>query len=110
MLNLKNKTERENFLKEYSNWDIFLVSPALRIKIFKYQFQNGAIVYATEYQHYDSYRKSFRTQVVYHLILKMSDEYTKNSCCGNQYLVSYEPSGNSFGTIVDYMTKNKEVI
>lgn len=109
-MKLKNKAEREEFIKNYQEWELLYNLEEIKVKIYKKQLNTGAVIYATEYEGYNGYKKEFYKSVKYHLVLPSKDEYRKNSCCGYEFCVTYDPSGDSLSTLVDYLTKNREEI
>ena len=109
-MKLKNKAERESYLKNYKSWDVLTGIPQIKVVIYVKRLNTGAIIYATEYSNYNGYKKEFSRAVKYHLVLPMADKYTKNSCCGFEYCVTYDPCGDSISTIVDYLTKNRDMV
>ena len=108
-MKLKNKTERENFLKNYKSWELFKEIPEIEVKLYRYVFPNGTAIIATEhaiftYDRFESGRSYYKkiTAVKYHLILSETDDY-RNSTFLNEYKL-YNPTGDSFTTIVKYLT------
>ena len=99
---LKNKQERENFINNYKAWGVWKEVPELNLKFYRYELPTGAVIIVTEYMTYTS--KKFC------LILPEDDEYTKEHTYGAEYLRTYTPDSTSAGTIVDYMTKNRDKI
>lgn len=109
-MKFKNKLEREQFIKSYQEWDLLYDLEEIKVKVYRKQLNTGAIIYATEYEHYNGYRKEYSRAVKYHLVLPDTDEYRKTSCCGFEYCVGYDPCGDSMGTLVDYLTKHREEV
>lgn len=114
-MQLKNKVERERFLENYKNWELFHEVPELELKFYRYTFPNGTVIIATEYtcMRFVSfgvkgaeYRKS--KSVKYHLILHKSDKY-KVQFSEHEFRV-YNPVGDSKTSIVEYLTKTKPEI
>jgi hypothetical protein len=123
MLNLKNKSEREEFVRNYKSWGEWTVTAGLGMRHYRYRFANGAVLIVTEWQEYakkfndgGSYSlKHYSLELVTRnrccLILPENDTYADNShTSGEVYHRTYTPDGCSIGTVVDYMTKNKDVI
>ncbi len=110
---LKNKAERERFLENYRNWELFHEVPELELKFYRYTFPNGTVIIATEYacmkfadytsQHHFVYEKS--AAVRYHLILDEKDKFDTGYSDTAHKL--YNPSGDSKSTIIEYLTKTK---
>jgi hypothetical protein len=115
MLNLNNKTKREEFINSYKDWTdsngrklgIWKSVPELDLQFYRYDFANGAVLIVTEYKEYQmSYKKDSN---------KMEKEcVSKHRLClimpndtGNIYHRTYTPDSCSMGTVLDYMTKNK---
>lgn len=48
-MQLKNKIERENFLKNYKSWELFKEIPEIEVKLYRYVFPNGTVIIATEH-------------------------------------------------------------
>jgi hypothetical protein len=125
MLNFKNKTEREAFVKDYKNWTenggetklgLWKSIPELDLSFYRYEFTNGAILVVTEYKEYKTIysnnlqtrKNDFITEHRFCLILPEGDTYADTShTYGEIYHRTYTLSGCSMGTVVDYMTKNK---
>ena len=128
MINLKNKTEREAFAKDYINWTaadgitklgIWKSIPELDLNFYRYEFANGAVLIVTEYQEYktdyrsdyESRKKDYITEYKFCLILPENDTYVDNShTYGEINHITYTLDGCSMGTVVDYMTKNKNFL
>lgn len=112
-MQLKNKAEREQFLENYRNWELFHEVPKLELKFYRYTFPNGTVIIATEYacmvfadytpQHCFKYKKS--TAVRYHLILSENDKY--NTGYSDTAYKHYNPSGDSQTSIIKYLTDTK---
>lgn len=113
-MKLKNKAEREKFIKDYKSFELFKEIPEIEVKLYRKELNNGAVIIVTEYQSYvysfedNEYRKCSTVQ--YHLILPQEDEYQKNTYYGKNEFSTYKPSGHSIGTIIDYLTKNRDLI
>ena len=125
MLNLKNKDERETFVKDYKNWTgndgetklgIWKSIPELDLNFYRYDFDNGAALIVTEFKEYKtvygsdfrSNKKDFVTEHKFCLIIPENDTYTDNShTFGEIWHRTYTLNGCSMGTVVDYMTKNR---
>ncbi len=115
-MQLKNKTEREQFLANYKTWGIWKEIPELKLKFYRYELPNGTVIIATEYacmefvdytpQHHFKYKKS--TAVRYHLILDKKDKFDTGYSDTSYKL--YNPSGDSKSSIIDYLTKTKPEI
>lgn len=72
-LNLKNKSERENFLSEYKSWGVWLSVPELELTCYKYKFANGDELVVSESYYWTDphyYHKNKHLQVRYHLLNK----------------------------------------
>jgi hypothetical protein len=111
MLKLKNKNEREDFVKNYRSWGVWKQIHELNLTFYRYDFVNGAALVVTEYQYYSSWKKECETRHKMCLILPSDDKYTDNSpAYGAELYKFYDPTGCSMGTIVDYMTKSKGFI
>ena len=125
MLNLKNKNEREEFVKNYKDWTgkkgntlgVWKSFPKLDLTFYHYEFANKAELIVTEYIEYRTiyegskppYKKDFVSKHRLCLILPENDDYTDSSGMGATYR-TYTVEGCSLGTVVDYMTKNRLVI
>lgn len=111
LLDLKNKKEREAFVKNYRSWDLWRDIPELGVIYFRYDFQNGAVLIVTEYKRFMKWKNEYQTENKYCLILPEGDNYVdKSSACGEVLHKTFTPDGCSMGTVVDYMTKNKGLI
>ena len=107
-MQLKNKIERENFLKNYKSWELFKEIPEIEIKLCRYVFPNGTVIIATEhakftYDRFESGRKYHKkiTAVKYHLILSETDDYSYSTFL-NEYKL-YDPTGDCLSAIVKYL-------
>lgn len=109
---LKNKKQREEFLNNYRNWELWKEIPELDLKFYRYRLPNGTVIIATEYAcmkfadyrngHFE-YEKS--TSVRYHLILSEADKYKiEHSNTAYKY---YNPSGDSISSIIQYLAETK---
>lgn len=107
-MKLKNKVEREKFLKNYKSWELFKEIPEIEVKLYRYTFPNGTVIIATEHARfvfdYENRKGSYKkvTAVKYHLILSETDEFI-NGHLFHEHKV-YEPTGDSFTTIIKYLT------
>lgn len=110
-MQLKNKAERERFLKEYRSWELWKEIPELELKFYRKVLPNGTVIIATEHtcMVFDSWHKVSKykksTSVKYHLLLSESDNY-KVQYEEHAYRV-YNPTGDSKTAITDYLTKTK---
>ena len=111
-MQLKNKVERERFLEEYKDWELWKEIPELELKFYRKVLPNGTVIIATEHacMRFDSfsprgnkYKKA--RDVKYHLLLAKDDEY-KVEYLEHAYKL-YNPSGDSKTAIVEYLTKTK---
>ena len=114
-MQLKNKTEREQFLANYKSWGVWKEVPELELKFYRYEFPNGTVIIATEHAcmvfanfgpNGCKYGKS--VSVKYHLLLSKNDNY-KVQYEEHAFRV-YTPSGDSKSSIIDYLTKTKPEI
>lgn len=115
-MQLKNKTQREQFLENYKYWELFHEIPELELKFYRYVFPNGTVIIATEYahmvfadytpQHRFVYKKSIAVR--YHLILSEKDKY--NTGYSDTAYKFYNPSGDSQSSIIKYLTDTKPEI
>jgi len=101
----KNRAEREAFLRGYKDWDLFhkFYLGYRDVRIHQFSFKNNAHVYATE----------CGNVVRYNLLIPESDNYNpfdQHSGRAPKEFQAYNLTGCSIGTIVDYMTKRKDVI
>ena len=111
MLNLKNKEERVEFIKKYREWGVWKHIQELNLTFYSYDFKTGGAVIVTEYVYYQSLLKTCVSQHELCLILPQDDPYANDSpATGAELYKFYNPNGCSMGAIVDYMTKNKDVI
>lgn len=79
---LKNKIERERFLENYKDWELWKEIPELELKFYRKVLPNGTAIIATEYacMRFDrfspngsKYKKKY--DVKYHLLLAEGDGY-----------------------------------
>ena len=107
---LKNKAEREEFLKNYRKWGVLYEMLELQARYYRYDFSTGAHVIITEYGGSKtdySGRKYVKNK--YWLYVPAGDEWlTHNTNLAETHSVKYDPSGCGMGIIVDYMTKNRD--
>jgi len=112
MLILKNKAEREAFLKNFHEWsDKFepIRNEHMKMVFYRYKFKNGAYVYVTECTQANRTLPNVR----YNLILPDGDNYNpydQNSGHSNAEFRSYTLEGCGMGIIVDYLTKRRTEI
>lgn len=111
-MQLKNKSQREEFLKNYKAWGVWKEIPELELKFYRYEFANGTVIIATEYAllKFADYRNhQFKYQkgvgVKYHLILSEQDKY--NTGYSDTAYKLYNPSGDSMSLVVEYLMKTK---
>ena len=113
-MQLKNKAQREQFLENYKKWNLILEIPELQIKFYRYTFQNGTVIIATEHavMKFSHFAKTCKYQtgraVKYHLLLDKSDEY-RVQFSEIEHRV-YNPSGDSKTSIIEYLSKTKPEI
>lgn len=114
-MQLKNKTQREQFLDNYTKWKIWKELPELELKFYRYVFPNGTKIIATEYArmkfsdyrcgHFE-YKKT--TDVKYCLLLSEHDSFkTENVDTAHKL---YSPSGDNKSTIIRYLTETKQEV
>jgi hypothetical protein len=111
---MKNKTERENFLKDYRKWGVWreINEPPVTIRIYRHDFKNGAFVTVTECD-VIGYDDKPTVNNRYNLILPKADGYNPFSQNGGhspREFLTYTLSGCGVTPIVDYMTKRKNEI
>ncbi len=113
-MQLKNKTQREEFLNNYKTWELWKEIPELELKFYRYVFSNGTTIIATEYAcmeiarwdgHKSIYKKS--TSVIYHLLLSKTDDYKAKECFMRYEYKLYNPTGDSKTAIINYLTATK---
>jgi len=109
---MKNKQEREQFVREYRKWELWqeINHPDLRIRFYRHDFKNGAFVIVTEC---DQKNRTNGVGVRYNLILPESDNYNPfdiHSGRKNSEFLSYTLEGVGMSTVVDYMTKRMDEI
>lgn len=111
-MQLKNKAEREQFLREYRYWELWKEIPELELRFYRCVLPNGTVIVAIEFVRlgFDSfgpngakYKKKY--DVKYHLLLAEGDNY-KAEYFENSYKL-YNPTGDSKTAIVEYLTKVK---
>lgn len=114
-MKLKNKVEREKFLKNYKSWELFKEIPEIEVKLYRYVFPNGTVIIATEhssfgFDRFENGRSFYKkiSAVKYHLILSETDDFS-NSIFHAEYK-TYNPTGDSLSSIIKYLTvKRPEV-
>lgn len=116
-MQLKNKVEREKFLENYREWELWKEIPELELKLYRYAFvSTGAVIIATEYpckklldfKHgHCVYGKG--TGVEYSLILREGDNFKPQSYSDSEFLY-YKPTGERKGTLLEYLQKVKPEI
>ncbi len=106
IMRLKNRTERENFIKNYGKWGVWKEIPELKLKYYRYMLPNGAYIIITEYSISIPYRQTTQENIKYHLLLSKTDEYRDNY---GQCYTDFDPDGCSLNKIVDYLTKNRHL-
>lgn len=106
MAKLKNKKERELFIENYRKWGIWKEIPELGLKYYRYDFPNGTYMMIVEYRVSASRYVAEHNGAKYHLVVSKDDNYTNGyGQCYNYF----EPSGCSVGTLIDYLTKNRDL-
>lgn len=113
-MSFKNKREREEFLENYKEWELWREIPELEIKLYRYAFvSTGAVIIATEhpimkYSRFGPKGAEYKKgrAVKYHLILREGDRSFIRECYPNEHKV-YNPSGDSKTSIIEYLTKVK---
>jgi hypothetical protein len=77
LLKLKNKAEREAFVKGYPEWKsgVWKDIPELDIRFYRCDFANGAALIVTKYREYIAWKDEYATGQKYHLILPKDDPY-----------------------------------
>ena len=109
---MKNKAEREQFLKNYKEWEKLDSYPLLGLEFYRHVFRNGATVIVTEYQRARGDGTQY-TVSKYHLILLEDDGYDPfgmNSGHAPSEFLTYTLEGCGITTIVDYMTKKRDEV
>ena len=116
-MQLKNKAQREQFLENYKEWELWKEIPELELKFYRFVFPNGTTIIATEYpcEKFADYRAGHfeykkDTDVCYSLILREGDKFrTQYSYSDNDFLY-YKPAGERKSTLMEYLMKtNPEV-
>lgn len=101
---LKNKKERENFLKNYQSWGVWKEIPELKVKWYKCDFVNGDRIIVTEFYKPSTLYFPEGVSQRYDLIITDNSPYKFVSPFYNEHK-NYGVSGCSMSTIVDYLTK-----
>ena len=109
---LKNKSERDRFLNEYMSWELWKEIPELELKFYRKVLPNGTVIIATEHavMRFVSWNKTSSNytktvSVKYHLLLSEKDNYKIQF---EEYAYrTYNPSGDSKSSIIEYLTKVK---
>lgn len=111
-MQLKNKTQREEFLNNYRAWELWKEIPELELKFYRKVLPNGTVIIATEHacmkfacwtKTEAKYKKSI--SVKYHLLLSDKDNYKIQY---EEYAYrAYNPTGDSKSAIIEYLTKTK---
>lgn len=99
-LNLRNKEEREEWLRNFHNWGVWLDVPEVDKKFYRYDLINGcAIVVEVGIEYYDAYstqRGNPHERVSYSII---DDEHKQ-----------FNSQGDSFTMVIQWLTKySKEI-
>ena len=110
-MQLKNKTQREEFLEKYRNWELWKEIPEIEVKLYRHKFENGTGIIATEYasMRFAGWEKGSSyyekgTDVNYHLILAEGDSFKTEYRHANKF---YSPSGDGKSTIIKYLTETR---
>ncbi len=111
----KNKKEREEFLENYREWELWKEIPELEVKLYRYAFiSTGAVIIATEYPSMKfagysagvmEYTKG--TDVNYSLILRKEEKFKSQYSYSDNDYIFYKPSGERKSAIIEYLTKVK---
>lgn len=99
-LNLRNKEEREQWLKDFRNWGVWLDVPEVDKKFYRYNFKNGcSLIVEVGIEYYDAYstwRGNAHERVSYSII----DAEHKQ----------FNSQGESFTMVIQWLTKySKEI-
>lgn len=94
-LNLRNKEEREQWLKDFRNWGVWLDVPEVSKKFYRYNFKNGcAIIVEVGIEYYDAYstwRGNAHERITYSIIDKEHKQFNSQ--------------GDSFTMVIQWLTK-----
>lgn len=94
-VNLRNKEEREQWLKDFRNWGVWLDVPEVSKTFYRYDFKNGcAIVVEVGIEYWDAYsteRGKSHERVSYSII---DNEHQK-----------FNSQGDSFTMVIQWLTK-----
>lgn len=100
---LKNKAERKEWIKKYHNWEVISEIPELKLKFFKYEFDNGDKFIVIEYFYPGNEYCAACYKNKYGLITTEKSNYTGGY--GQFYVDAFDPAGCSKGNLIDYLTK-----
>ena len=111
-MKFKNKKEREQFLDNYTVWELWKEIPEIEVKLYRFAFiKTGAVIIATEHPKIrllsygaNGARYTKARDVKYHLILREGDNSFKREGWIHEFKL-YNPSGDSKSTIIEYLTK-----
>lgn len=114
---MKNKDERIAFLNDYHKWapggnyaEVNHSDWKMQLRFYCHTFKNGAMVIATECEQKN---RTNEINLRYNLIIPAGDNYNpydQNSGHTSADFQSYTLEGVGISTIVDYMTKRRDVI
>ena len=94
-LNLRNKEEREQWLKEFRNWGVWLDVPEVNKSFYRFNFKNGcAIIVEVGVEYWDAYstvRGKAHERISYSII---DNEHQK-----------FNSQGDSFTMVIQWLTK-----
>lgn len=113
LLKLKNRKEREEFIKDEKNYPILVIdNDELGITVRRLDFRNGIKVYRTTFAEYRAVFDSSIQVVRYHLVDpdKIRERPQSGSCCTDYTCRYFTLDGTALGYVVDYMTKYKDEI
>ena len=89
-LSLKNKKEREEWLKNYESWGVWLSVPEVSKTFYRYDFENGCSVIVEKAVQYYSYSEVARSAYVrYSIIDKKHPEYDSMGSGGASGVVEW---------------------
>ena len=64
---MKNNDERKKFLDEYQKWPIWVNTPEMHEKIYRYDLPNGSIIAVRECEYYATWAEKVMTRAFYYL-------------------------------------------
>lgn len=95
---LRNKAEREEWLKNFKEWGVWLDIPELQMEFYRYDFINGSsLIIAHGKYYYESYKE-----------IKLCDDIRYSLLDGKRS--GFDCCGISFSNVIEWLTRHSKEI